>query len=117
MKNFTPFRFECAENEEGVSCSFLLDIDDDIISEYESMFASREEEGFEGNGYDWEAIAVVYLNECAPELIPLLDFDSEAGMFCVYGEEEPLTRFAEGFSEVAKDRDRLADLFSRAECI
>ena len=109
--DISPFNAECID---GVF-SLTLDIDGEFCAD---IFAQREEEDFEGNGYDWESIATVYLNEKAPALIPFAEFDSEAGMFCVYfEEEEPFREFVSGFIAAVNDREVLADLFSRAEII
>ncbi|MBQ7990232.1 MAG: hypothetical protein IJ080_07715 [Oscillospiraceae bacterium] len=82
------------------------------------LFALRADEGFEGNGYDVEAVAVQYLNECAPYLIRDIIFDSEAGMFVAMSEErEPLEDLAEGLCELFADEEKAKDLFSRAEII
>ncbi|MCY7169950.1 Imm51 family immunity protein [Streptococcus mitis] len=48
------------------------------------MFDTREEEGFEGNGYDWESLALVFLEEKMPELSDAIYFDPEGSMFCAY---------------------------------
>ncbi|MCR5806971.1 MAG: immunity 51 family protein [Oscillospiraceae bacterium] len=109
--DISPFNAECID---GVF-SLTLDIDGEYCAD---IFAQREDEDFEGNGYDWESIATVYLNEKAPALIPFAEFDSEAGMFCVYFEEEgPFREFVSGFIAAVNDREVLADLFSRAEII
>ena len=82
------------------------------------LFELRADEGFEGNGYDVEAIAVQYLNECAQYLIRDIIFDSEEGMFVAMSEEkEPLIDLAEGLTELFADEERSRDLFSRAEII
>ncbi|PUV24565.1 Imm51 family immunity protein [Sphingobacterium athyrii] len=40
------------------------------VGEYKiEIFQPREEEGFEGNGYDWSSLANVFLEEQIPELI------------------------------------------------
>ncbi|MBQ5316587.1 MAG: hypothetical protein J6I96_03430 [Oscillospiraceae bacterium] len=82
------------------------------------IFAAREHEGFEGSGYDWDALVAQYLNECMPYLIQYVIFDSEAGMFCAMSEDrEVLEDLAKGLIELSQDKDRMADIFSRAEHI
>ena len=40
------------------------------VGEYKAeIFQAREDEGFEGNGYDWGALAKVFLEEQKTELI------------------------------------------------
>ena len=37
------------------------------VGEYKTeIFQSREDEGFEGNGYDWESLARVFIEEQEP---------------------------------------------------
>ncbi|MDR1625282.1 MAG: immunity 51 family protein, partial [Spirochaetia bacterium] len=48
------------------------------------IFDSRTDEGFEGNGYDWGSLALVFLNEKMPEFKGVIDFDPEGSMFCAY---------------------------------
>ena len=50
----------------------------------QEVFDTREEEGFEGNGYDWESLALVFLEEKMPKLSAAIDFDPEGSMFCAY---------------------------------
>ncbi len=115
MKDHSPFRLEELDVDGDVQYSFSLDTGDGFKEE---LFLTREDEGFEGNGYDWESIALVFLNEIAPELIECLEFDSEADMFCVYSDDyDRILDFADRFTEIVNDDDKLADLFSRAEII
>ena len=39
------------------------------------------------NGYNWEAFFNAYLEENAPEILDVIDPDSEAGMYSVYIED------------------------------
>ena len=44
------------------------------------------------------------------------EFDSEAGMFCIYSEnEEALAEFALAFKKACENTALISDLFSRAE--
>jgi hypothetical protein len=52
------------------------------------IFQTREDEGFEGNGYDWASLAQVFINEKIPELTDIIKFDPEASMFCAYSSNE-----------------------------
>lgn len=75
-----------------------------------------DEVGFEGSGYDWESLAKVFLDEKCPELISEINFDSEAGMFCVYSKNmKALQKFILSFKNACMDRTLILDLFSRAE--
>ncbi|NOU79875.1 tetratricopeptide repeat protein [Paenibacillus sp. LMG 31459] len=80
------------------------------------VFAAREEEGFEGNGYDWGSLAAVFLEEQMPELAGIIRFDPEAGMFCAYSSDgAAVIAFASAFKRACEDDVLIRDLFSRAE--
>ncbi|MEK3696355.1 Imm51 family immunity protein [Paenibacillus sp. FSL R10-2199] len=80
------------------------------------VFAAREEEGFEGNGYDWGSLAAVFLEEQMPELAGIIRFDPEAGMFCAYASDgAAVVAFASAFKRACEDDVLIRDLFSRAE--
>ena len=90
------------------------------VSDYPTMmdlFLTREEDGFLGNGYDWEALAGTYLREkCDAEMRDAISFDSEAEMFCAYAEEEAiLMQFVAGFAAFCQDTAAVQDLLSRTE--
>ncbi len=80
------------------------------------LFETRADEGFLGNGYDWESLAQVFLDEIYEEDADDFEFDSEAGMFCVYSDdEESLAKFALAFKNACEDAALISDLFTRAE--
>ena len=81
------------------------------------IFLAREEEGFIGNGYDWDSLARVFINEIMPELKNEIELDeSEAGTFVVNSKNaEALQKFALGFRAMCDDDAMMSDLFSRAE--
>ena len=87
------------------------------VGEYKTeIFQSREEEGFEGNGYDWESLARVFIEEQAPNFVESVDFDSEGSMFCAYSEDkEALKEFILQFKKVCENEVLIMDLFSRTE--
>ncbi len=88
----------------------------DVGGYLDDVFDTRAEEGFEGNGYDWGALALVFLNERCSQLKNDIKFDSEAGMFCVYTKnKEALEQFALAFKAACGDKALILDLFSRAE--
>ena len=103
-----PFEWMQHDNEFCVcleACDYL-----------QNVFNTRSEEGFEGNGYDWESLAKVFIEEKCQELSDELEFDSEAGMFCVYSEDEKILQdFICSFKKVCEDENLVLDLFSRAE--
>jgi hypothetical protein len=102
--------FTWVEHESSVSV--IMDVGD-----YKNeIFEAREDEGFEGGGYDWQSLAQVFLGEKMPKLVGIVKFDSEASMFCAYSDcSESLKQFAEGFKAACEDDTLIRDLFSRAE--
>ncbi|MBZ4041188.1 immunity 51 family protein [Flavobacterium hibisci] len=87
------------------------------VGEYKTeIFQEREEEGFEGNGYDWASLAKVFLEERKSELMQNVKFDPEAGMFCAYSSNtDALKIFIIAFKEACENKILIQDLFSRAE--
>ncbi|MDI4647496.1 Imm51 family immunity protein [Cohnella sp. F6_2S_P_1] len=82
----------------------------------QELFRMREDEGFEGSGYDWASLAAVFLEERMPELTGVVRFDPEADMFSAYsGDREAVVRFARAFRAACEDETLIRDLFSRAE--
>lgn len=80
------------------------------------IFETRAEEGFEGNGYDWVSLALIFLQEQKPELKSLVKFDPEAGMFCAYASDAgALQDFILSFKTACEDETLIQNLFSRAE--
>lgn len=102
--------FFWVEHENGVSVCLN-------VGEYRTeVFQSREDDGFEGNGYDWASLAQVFLDELKPELIGLVRFDPEADMFCAYSSDaNALKEFIISFKEACENDELIEDLFSRAE--
>lgn len=82
----------------------------------QELFETREEEGFEGNGYDWCALAKAFLKEYMPELKPTIHHDPEAGMYCAYATDaDALRDFILKFREICDNDSLIKDLFLRVE--
>ena len=98
--------------EHSNSVSFCLE-----VGEYKSeLFQTREEEGFEGNGYDWASLAKVFIIEKEPRFKKVVKFDPEGSMFCAYSSElEILKEFIISFKKACENDKLILDLFSRAE--
>ncbi|MGN7812510.1 immunity 51 family protein [Flavobacterium sp. 22076] len=80
------------------------------------IFKIREDEGFEGNGYDWTSLAVVFLNEIMPNLKGKINFDPEAGMFSAYSSNKyDLQEFALSFKNACDNDIVIRNLFSHVE--
>ncbi|MEV0643717.1 Imm51 family immunity protein [Phytomonospora sp. NPDC050363] len=72
------------------------------------VFGAR---GLEGGGYDWQGAVHALVLERDPALAERFRFDSEAGMFCAYGEDvAALHAVAAVLEELLGD----ADLLDRA---
>ena len=87
------------------------------VGEYKAeLFLTREEEGFEGNGYDWGSLAQVFLEEKCSNLQGKIGFDPEGSMFCAYSSDrEALLEFIREFHCACEEDAVIRDLFSRAE--
>lgn len=77
------------------------------------VFAERE--GWNGNGYDWGALAQALVAERLPQLQGRLSFDPEAGMLSVAGERADLETLGAALRAVYRDEADLRELLSRAE--
>lgn len=82
----------------------------------QELFETREEEGFEGNGYDWCALAKAFLKEYMPELKDTIHHDPEADMYCAYATDaDALRDFILKFREICDKDSLIKDLFLRVE--
>lgn len=105
----TPFFWVEHTNSYSVNMS-------DIGHYKQEIFDSRADEGFEGGGYDWQSLAMVFLEEKMPQLEDKINFDSESSMFCVYSsDKEALQQFIIAFKKACENPPGIMDLFSRAE--
>jgi len=88
----------------------------DVGAYKQEIFHTREDEGFEGNGYDWTSLAHVFIEEKRSDFKEIIRFDPEAGMFCAYSSDEnQLKEFILNFKNICEDDVVIKDLFSRAE--
>ena len=100
------------EGTEDVWATLVLWLNEDYK---QNVFDTRQEEGFLGNGYDWNSLATFFLEEKMPELVDALSFDSEAGLFSIGSEDvEAVKKFAVGFKALFDDESEMTDLLSRA---
>ena len=112
-KQLEPFKLMVFDEEtEDVWATLVLWLNEDYK---QNVFDTRQEEGFLGNGYDWNSLATVFLEEKMPELVDALSFDSEAGLFSIGSEDvEAVKKFALGFKAMCDDEREMMDLLSRA---
>ncbi|MDE6004600.1 MAG: immunity 51 family protein [Oscillospiraceae bacterium] len=108
-RKIEPFQWDSNNGQ----YTFYLEIRNGYLTE---IFQKRADEGFLGNGYDWEALVEIFLAEIYEGDDDSFEFDSEADTFIVYSEDgNALADFALTFREACNDLDLIADLFSRAE--
>lgn len=82
----------------------------------EHVFAERAEDGWSGNGYDWNSVIQVLVTEqLDPAAAEKLDYDPEAGTFAAYGPRPELERLAVVAAATYHDDAKLRDALSRAE--
>ena len=112
-KQLEPFKLMVFdEGTEDVWATLVLWLNEDYK---QNVFDTRQEEGFLGNGYDWNSLATVFLEEKMPELVDALSFDSEARLFSIGSEDvEAVKKFAVGFKAMCDDESEMTDLLSRA---
>ena len=112
-KQLEPFKLMVFDEEtEDVWATLVLWLNEDYK---QNVFGTRQEEGFLGNGYDWNSLATVFLEEKMPELVDALSFVSEAGFFSIGSEDvEAVNKFAVGFKAMFNDESEMTDLLSRA---
>ena len=112
-KQLEPFKLMVFdEGTEDVWATLVLWLNEEYK---QNVFDTRQEEGFVGNGYDWNALATVFLEEKMQELMEVLSFDSEAGMFAIGSEDvEAVKQFALGFKALCDDESEMTNLFRRA---
>ncbi len=109
QRKIEPFKFSSTEDQ----YTLFLEAGSGYLTD---LFESRSDEGFVGNGYDWESLAEIFLAEIYEGEDDSFEFDSEADTFVVYSEDgESLADFALAFKEACEDEGLIADLFSRAE--
>lgn len=97
----------------GEHCSLLLS--DEHMMAKVHVFEELGDEGWSGNGYDWNSIAQVVVSEELPDLAEQLEFDPEAGMFCALGPRDALEQLGAAMASAYSSEERLRDLLSRAE--
>ena len=105
QRKIEPFKWSSSEDQHTLylesDTSYLVD-----------LFATRANDGFSGNGYDWESLAEIFLAEVYEGDDDSFEFDSEADTFVVYSEDGDALA---DFKEACEDENLIADLFSRAE--
>ena len=111
-KQLEPFKLIVFdEGTEDVWATLVLWLNEDYK---QNVFDTRQEERFLGNGYDWNSLATVFLEEKMPELVDALSFDSEEGLFSIGSEDvEAVKKFAIRFKALCDDESEMMDLLSR----
>lgn len=100
-------------SDEGKYGSLLLS-DQHMVDKFH-VFEELADDGWSGNGYDWNSIAQVIVSEQLPDLESQIEFDPEAGMFSARGPHSAVAQLAVAMSSAFRDDSILRDLLSRAE--
>jgi hypothetical protein len=88
-----------------------------ILSEGDvvAMFDVVEKLGHSPNGYFWEGVAKMVVRQSAPDLEEVVDYDSEAGMFCARApDKEALARLGGLMAPIVTSAKRLRMLMESA---
>jgi hypothetical protein len=90
--------------------SLLLNAGDTAVD------AIIESLGHEPNGYFWEGVATLLVQNEAPELADRFAYDPEGGMFSAYGtDRDALEKLGALMAAVANDPDKARALVDRAK--
>ncbi|MGB7196422.1 MAG: Imm51 family immunity protein [Collimonas pratensis] len=79
------------------------------------IFRERAEEGWTGNGRDWNAVAQVVIAEQYAQLSDKFTFDSDASLFFISGTKPHLTMLGNALKTVFDDDLILRDILFRAK--
>lgn len=79
------------------------------------IFRERAEEGWTGNGRDWNAVAKVVIAEQLGEFSDEFTFDSDASLFVISGTRPHLTKLGNALKIVFDDDHILRDILFRAK--
>jgi hypothetical protein len=105
QKEIRPFEWI----KRGSDSSLILHVGD----YKKGVFETRKNDGFNGNGYDWEALAGAYIAQELPEYKKRIHFDSESGMFCAYSRNATyLKEFAVKFKKMCEDEQQFTEILS-----
>ncbi len=109
MGDLSPFKL--SEIADGEDVTYYLSTS--AFEEYEEAF---QECGYEGGGYDWEAIARQVIRAMAPDLEGRVRFDPEGSMFTAYGSDrDALLELAAKMQQVLADKQMLVDTINAAD--
>lgn len=71
--------------------------------------------GHEPNGYFWEGVAQFLIASEKPEIASIVNFDSEGGMFCAFGDQAALRGLGDLMAPLIADSGRLGSVIRDAE--
>ena len=109
MDDLSPFDISEIATDDGVTY-YLSSAQ---FQNYEDAFV---ECGYEGGGYDWEAVARQVIREKASYLEDQVKFDPEASMFTAYGSDRNLLlELGKLMREVFGNRQALIDAINAAD--
>jgi hypothetical protein len=79
------------------------------------IFKERAEEGWTGNGLDWNSVAQVIIAEQLPKLADKFKFDSNVGLFSASGDIASLTLLGYTLKITFDDEHVLRDILFRTK--
>ncbi|SDY44849.1 Immunity protein 51 [Collimonas sp. OK242] len=105
---FAPFIFIDS------NCKELV-LFDSNFEEKIHIFKERAEEGWTGNGRDWNSVAQAVIAEQFPQLANEFTFDSDASLLSISGRKTSLTVLGHALKIVFDDDHILRDILFRAK--
>lgn len=107
---FEPFIF--FRNDNGI---YTITLEAD--GEYrQQIFDEFKDDGWLGNGTDWESLAMYYLENNMNEALEQIEFDSEAGMFAAYSKKcRIFKKFLKGFKEACENDEIMREMLKNTE--
>ena len=109
MTDLSPFGL--SDIADGDEVTYYLSMDE--FGDFEEVF---QDCGYEGGGYDWEAVARQVIRGRAPHLEDQIRFDPEGSMFTAYGDNQnALIELATQMKEVMSDTDSLKATIEAAD--
>lgn len=109
MTDLSPFGL--SDIADGEDVTFYLSMS--RFDDYEEIFRAC---GYEGGGYDWEAVARQIIRASAPHLAERIRFDPEGSLFTAYGnDQDALIELATHMKKVMADKESLTATINAAD--
>lgn len=104
-----PFYWVESENAYSVCMS-------DVCRYQQFIFDSRQKDGFRGDGYDWQSLAMQFLQDEYAHLEYAIRTDADTDRFCIYSDDkDALQTFVLALKQTCENETLILDLLSRAD--